>query len=89
MNRDNINATSQPPFRVVDAKTNFVGREPNTEFAIEIGTHKIKAGDKSDSAPSFKTVLSAGDKTTLALAFSAASIASFKSFSISPVANPP
>lgn len=61
-------------FRVVDAKTNFIGREPNTEFAIEIGTHKIKAGDKSDSAPSFKTVLSAGDKTTLALAFFIAQI---------------
>lgn len=56
-------------FRIVDTKTNFVGREPNTEFAIEIGTHKVKAGDKSDSEPSFKTVLSAGDKTTLALAF--------------------
>lgn len=56
-------------FRVVDAKTNFVGREPNTEFAIEIGAHKVKAGDRSDSEPSFKTVLSAGDKTTLALAF--------------------
>lgn len=61
-------------FRVVDAKTNFVGREPNTEFAIEIGTHKVKAGDKSDSEPSFKTVLSAGDKTTLALAFFIAQI---------------
>ena len=56
-------------FRIVDAKTNFVGREPNTEFAIEIGAHKIKAGEKSDVDPSFKTILSAGDKTTLALAF--------------------
>lgn len=56
-------------FRIVDTKTNFVGREPNTEFAIEIGAHKVKAGDKSDSEPSFKTILSAGDKTTLALAF--------------------
>lgn len=61
-------------FRVVDAKTNFVGREPNTEFAIEIGTYKVKAGDKSDTEPSFKTVLSAGDKTTLALGFFIAQI---------------
>ncbi|WDR06579.1 AAA family ATPase [Devosia rhodophyticola] len=56
-------------FRIVDAKTNFVGRDPNTEFAIEIGARKVKAGDRSDIEPSFKTVLSAGDKTTLALAF--------------------
>ena len=61
-------------FRIVDAKTNFVGREPNTEFAIEIGTQKVKAGDKSETEPSFKTVLSAGDKTTLALAFFIAQI---------------
>lgn len=61
-------------FRIVDTKTNFVGREPNTEFGIEIGAHKIKAGDKSDTEPSFKTVLSAGDKTTLALAFFIAQI---------------
>ncbi|MCC0805958.1 AAA family ATPase [Methylobacterium sp. W2] len=56
-------------FRVVDAETTFIGREPNTEFAIEIGTHKVKAGEKSKIDPCFKTVLSTGDKTTLALAF--------------------
>jgi wobble nucleotide-excising tRNase len=61
-------------FRIIDAKTNFVGREPNTEFAIEIGTNKVKAGDKSETQPSFKTVLSTGDKTTLALAFFIAQI---------------
>ena len=61
-------------FQIVDSKTNFVGREPSTEFAVEIGTHKVKAGDRSDTEPSFKTVLSAGDKTTLALAFFIAQI---------------
>lgn len=61
-------------FRVVDAKTSFVGREPNTEFAIELGTHRIKAAEKSETEPSFKTVLSAGDKSTLALAFFLAQI---------------
>ncbi|MCQ1856001.1 AAA family ATPase [Neorhizobium galegae] len=61
-------------FRIVDARTNFIGRDPNTEFAIEIGAHKVKAGNKSDSEPSFKTVLSAGDKTTLALALFIAQI---------------
>lgn len=56
-------------FSIADTKANFVGREPNTEYCISLGTSKIKAGDKSDRQPSFKTVLSAGDKTTLALAF--------------------
>ncbi len=56
-------------FRIVDARTNFVGREPNTDYAIAIGRGKVVAGEKSDSEPSFKTVLSAADKTTLALAF--------------------
>jgi wobble nucleotide-excising tRNase len=56
-------------FSIADTKANFVGREPNTEYCIALGTGKIKAGDRSDSEPSFKTVLSAGDKTTLALAF--------------------
>jgi wobble nucleotide-excising tRNase len=56
-------------FTVVDAKANFVGREPNTDYAIAVGANKIKVGEHSDTEPSFKTVLSAGDKTTLALAF--------------------
>lgn len=56
-------------FSITDTKANFVGREPNTEYCISLGVGKVKAGDKSDSEPSFKTVLSAGDKSTLALAF--------------------
>lgn len=56
-------------FSIVDAKANFIGREPNTDFAIKVGKSKVAAGQKSDKEPSFKTVLSSGDKTTLALAF--------------------
>lgn len=56
-------------FEVSDTKASFVGREPNTEFSVVLGRHTIKAGEESDEAPSFKTVLSAGDKFTLALAF--------------------
>jgi len=55
-------------FEIVDAKANFKGREPNTDYAIAVNGHKIEAGEKSDDVPSFKTVLSAGDKNTLALA---------------------
>ena len=47
-------------FSIVDARASYVGREPNTDFAIAVGTHKIKAGEKSPNEPSFKTVLSAG-----------------------------
>lgn len=56
-------------FSITNAKANFKGRDPNTEYAISIGQSTLPVGDKSDTAPSFKTVLSAGDKTTLALAF--------------------
>ena len=55
-------------FQIVDAKAGFVGREANTEYAIELGTHVLRVGVGSQSEPSFKTVLSAGDKFTLALA---------------------
>jgi wobble nucleotide-excising tRNase len=61
-------------FKIVDAKANFVGREPNTDWAIELEGKKIRAGDQSDIEPSFKTVLSSGDKTTLALALFIAQI---------------
>ncbi len=53
----------------MDTKASFVGRDPNTDYAIAIGASKIKAGEKSDTEPSFKTVLSAGDKTSLAFGF--------------------
>tara|TARA_R110000803_G_scaffold17030_2_gene46408 strand:- start:195 stop:2444 length:2250 start_codon:yes stop_codon:yes gene_type:complete len=56
-------------FSVVDTKANFKGREPNAEFAIEISKYKVIAGEKKADEPSFGTVLSSGDKTTLALAF--------------------
>jgi wobble nucleotide-excising tRNase len=56
-------------FHVVDTEASFVGREPNTEFSIAIGNHSVKAGEKRPDEPSFKTMLSAGDKFTLALAF--------------------
>ena len=56
-------------FKIADAKANFKGREPNTDYAISIGSSTLVVGDRSETEPSFKTVLSAGDKTTLALAF--------------------
>jgi wobble nucleotide-excising tRNase len=55
-------------FQIVDAKAGFVGREANTEYGIELGAHVLRVGMGSQSGPNFKTVLSAGDKFTLALA---------------------
>ena len=56
-------------FRIVDTKANFIGREPNTDYSIEIGDRRMRVGEKSATEPSFKTVLSTGDNATLALAF--------------------
>ena len=56
-------------FRLTDTKASFVGRGPNTDFSIAIGPHVLKAGERLADKPSFTTVLSAGDKFTLALAF--------------------
>jgi wobble nucleotide-excising tRNase len=55
-------------FSIVDAKANFKGRIPNTDYAIAVGNSRLEVGEASETEPSFKTVLSAGDKTTLALA---------------------
>jgi hypothetical protein len=55
-------------FRLVETKASFVGREASTDFSIAIGPFSIKAGEASATEPSFATVLSGGDKFTLALA---------------------
>jgi wobble nucleotide-excising tRNase len=56
-------------FWICDTKASFVGREPNADYSIEIGTHRVNAGERAEDKPSFNTILSAGDKFTLALAF--------------------
>ncbi|BEV44561.1 AAA family ATPase [Afipia carboxidovorans] len=56
-------------FRIANTKASFLGREASTDFSVAIGSHAIKAGQSSDNEPSFATVLSGGDKFTLALAF--------------------
>ncbi|MCX7318861.1 MAG: AAA family ATPase [Hyphomicrobiales bacterium] len=63
-------------FRIINTKASFVGREANTEFSIAIGDHSVKAGEHSLEEPSFTTILSAGDKFTLALSFFIAQVRS-------------
>lgn len=56
-------------FKIENTKASFVGREASADFSIAIGPHSVKAGEAQKGEPSFATVLSAGDKFTLALAF--------------------
>lgn len=57
-------------FRLCQTQTTFKGgSKPNTEYCIDVNGHVLAAGDsKGGSAPSFRTVLSGGDKASLALA---------------------
>lgn len=56
-------------FKIGKSKANFVGREGNVDYCIIIGPHSVSAGESLPDKPSFKTLLSGGDKFTLALAF--------------------
>jgi wobble nucleotide-excising tRNase len=56
-------------FRLCQTKASYVGRDPNTEYCIDVNGHLLKVGESgSSNKPSFRTVLSAGDKSSLALA---------------------
>ena len=56
-------------FRLCQTKASYVGRDPNTEYCIDVNGHVLKVGESSQNpTPSFRTVLSAGDKSSLALA---------------------
>ncbi len=58
-------------FRIVDKQTRYTGGRPSIEYKIEINSKQISIGDidTPDSQPSFKNILSEGDKSTLAFAF--------------------
>lgn len=56
-------------FRLCQTKASYIGRDPNTEYCIDVNGNVLKAGDSGTATkPSFRTVLSAGDKSSLALA---------------------
>ena len=57
-------------FRFVEAKKNYQGRVPQCQYGIAFEGGTISIGGKEQTGtPSFKTVMSTGDKSTLALAF--------------------
>lgn len=57
-------------FRLCQTQATFKGGGvPNTEYCIDVNGHVLAAGEsKGAPAPSFRTVLSGGDKASLALA---------------------
>lgn len=53
-----------------ESKVKYSGGKPSTQYFIEINGQRLELGDeKTTGEPSFRTLLSEGDKHTLALAF--------------------
>lgn len=57
-------------FRICEIEPNYVGRQPNSDYALRINeeTVSLGSGDTTEQ-PAFRNTLSAGDKSALALAF--------------------
>jgi wobble nucleotide-excising tRNase len=72
-------------FQISQTKTNFIGREANVHFCISIGEHHVDAGERQEDKPCFTTVLSAGDKSTLAFSFFLLQVRESTSFSDSTI----
>lgn len=58
-------------FSITNSKKTYVGGTPSSVYQVLINKHAIDLGDGSTPSgqPCFRTTLSAGDKSTLALAF--------------------
>ncbi len=58
-------------FRIANTRHHYVGGTPSSHFQIEINNEAIELGDDRtpETTPCFKTALSAGDRSALALAF--------------------
>lgn len=72
-------------FQISQTKTNFIGREANVHFCISIGDHHVDVGERQEDKPCFTTVLSAGDKSTLAFSFFLLQVRESASFSNSTI----
>ena len=58
-------------FRISNTRHHYVGGTPSSQFQIEINNESVDLGDDRtpETTPCFKTALSAGDRSALALAF--------------------
>jgi wobble nucleotide-excising tRNase len=63
-------------FRVTNTRHDYVGGTPSSHFQIDINNMAVDLGDERtpEDMPCFKTALSAGDRSALALAFFLASL---------------
>ncbi len=60
-------------FRIESFRSVLPGGKPSAEYGIRLGDSLVSATARRDDAPSFRTLLSDGDKSTLALAMFVAS----------------
>lgn len=58
-------------FRIDSTERSYVGGKPSSNYKLLINGVRVELGDETtpESAPSFRNTLSAGDRSTLALAF--------------------
>ncbi|MEQ1718957.1 MAG: AAA family ATPase [Hyphomicrobium sp.] len=57
-------------FKLIGAKKNYVGKAPQSIYGLQFGTATLDVAAKPQPGkPSFRTTMSAGDKSTLALTF--------------------
>lgn len=58
-------------FRIVNTRHNYTGGVPSSHFQIKISNETIEIGDERtpETIPCFRTALSGGDRSALALAF--------------------
>jgi wobble nucleotide-excising tRNase len=58
-------------FRIGKTKSSYIGGTPSSSYVIVINKTAVELGDRKtpDGTPCFKNTLSAGDRSTLALAF--------------------
>lgn len=63
-------------FRIVNSKHQYIGGTPSSSYQIEINGHSVELGNSktSQGTPCFKSTLSSGDRSALALAFFLASL---------------
>lgn len=56
-------------FRLDECGKNYVGKTPQSEYCLRFDTHNVAITNTGTDKPTFDSVMSAGDKSTFALAF--------------------
>ena len=56
-------------FRLAKCGKNYVGKTPQSEYCLQFDGHNVEIGKTDSEQPTFDSTMSAGDKSTFALAF--------------------